>query len=265
MFVATLSGFRQLNLAYAAILNSERRSRASDNRENSAATKMQDLRGLNLFSGLKPATMKQVLRIVNTERYASGDFLFRPGDPPDCLYLLQQGRVKTYALSQEGKEKILHIFLPGDAFGGLLLGVAHEEVPWALALDDVVVNTMDEAEFKRLMQAFPDLCMGIYRYMAAHHAADMRRLDSFLHTDASRRLVMTLLEFGERLGYGESESFEIDPDLTQKDLANMIGVVRSTASTLVGQLQEAGVLGGQGRRLVIHRREAEQFLADKRK
>jgi hypothetical protein len=78
--------------------------------------------------------------------------------------------------SEQGQEKIMHIFYPGDAFGGLLLGTAHGEVPWAQAMDEVIVSYMDESAFKRFMQTFPDLCMNIFRYMADHHADDMRRM-----------------------------------------------------------------------------------------
>ncbi len=221
-----------------------------------------NLRRLNLFAGLQPAEMEEVLRIVAVKSFKPGEFVFRPGDACDRLYLLHHGRVKTYVFSAQGQEKIMHIFHPGDAFGGLLLGTTYGELPWAQAMDDVVVSSMDEVAFKRFMQTFPDLCMSMFRYMAIHHAADMRRLESFIHTRASHRLVLTLLDLGDRLGHGEAEEFELDPCYTHEDLANMIGVVRSTASALISQLRRAGVLSGRGHCLIVHRRAAERFLLE---
>ena len=221
---------------------------------------MWNLRKLDLFSGLKPATMEQVLRIVSARHIERGEYLFRPGDPCNLLYFLHHGRVKTHVYSKQGQEKIMHIFYSGDAFGGLLLGTTHGEVPWAQAMDDVIVSYMVESAFKRFMQTFPDLCMNIFRYMADHHADDMRRMERFIHTDARSRLVHTLLDLGDKLGHAEAESFEIAPSYTHEELANMIGVVRSTVSVMIGQLRIEGVLGGQGRHLVVHRRAAERFL-----
>jgi len=40
----------------------------------------------------------------------------------------------------------------------------------------------------------------------------------------------------------------------------MIGVARSTASELISQLRQAGVLSNRGRSLIIDRQAAEQFL-----
>ncbi len=223
---------------------------------------LQNLRQLDLFSDLKPNTIEQILRIITVRHFESGEYIFRPGDPCDRLYLLHHGRVKTHVYSDSGQEKIMHIFHPGDAFGGLLLGTTHGDVPWAQAMDDVIVSYMDESAFKRFMGAFPDLCMNIFRYMAEHHADDMRRMERFIHTDARSRLVHTLLDLGSRLGYAEAEFYELAPSYTHEDLANMVGVVRSTVSDVIGQLRREGVLGGQGRSLIVNRSAAEQFLLD---
>ena len=223
-------------------------------------TDLWKLPGIHLFADLEPGEREKVLRIVATEHFEPGEFLFTPSDAGDRLYLLQQGRVKTFVLSELGQEKIMHIFHPGDAFGSLLHGASERDIPWAQAIDDVTVSSMDEAAFKRFMQACPDLCMRIFRYMTAHHVADMRRMESLIHTRASHRLVLTLLDLGDRLGCSEAEEFELDPCFTHEDLANMIGVVRSTVSELIGELRREGVLSGQGRRLIVHRQAAERFL-----
>lgn len=221
-----------------------------------------NLRKLNLFAGLKPETMEQVLSIVTVKHFQRGEFVFQPGDECDRLYLLQYGRIKTYVVSEQGQEKIMHVFYPGDAFGGLLFGTTYGELPWAEALEDVIVAYMDEVAFKRFMQAFPDLCMNIFRYMADHHADDMRRLESFIHTDTSHRLLMALLNLGDRLGYSEAESFQLAPGFTHEELANMVGVARTTVSELISQLRRDGVLGGHGRSLIVNRRAAERCLQE---
>ena len=203
-----------------------------------------------------------MLRIAVVNGYRRGEVLFGPDDVPDRIYLLQVGWVKTYQLSLQGNEKILHVFSPGDAFGGLLLGVAGDKLPWAQALDDVIVITMDGPAFKQFMQRCPDSCLNLFKYMAAHHAADMRRLESFIHTKASHRLVQTLFDLGHQHHHDDHDQFEIASCFTQQTLADMIGVVRSTVSELLSELRQAGVVSNRGRRLIVHRQAALEYLRE---
>ncbi len=221
------------------------------------------MRQLHLFDGLAPAEIDEVLQMMVVRPYSAGAFIFSPPEAHDRLYLLHQGKVKIYLLTAQGREKLLHILVPGDAFGGLLLGGTVAALPHVQALEDVVVSSMDEEAFKRFMRAYPELCMNIFRYMTHRHAADLQRLETLLHTKMDVRLVHTLLELGERLGRAETEQLEVDSFFTHEELANLIGASRTTVSELISQLRRAGVLGGKGRRLVVHRGAAEQFLRER--
>ncbi len=216
----------------------------------------------DLFADMTLDERETVLAVVTVEAFARGDHLFRPGDTNKRLFLLNHGRVKAYNYTSQGQKRIMHVFFPGDVFGGLLLGSDHGELPWAQAIDDVVASSLDEPAFKRFMQLFPFQCLALIRNMTFHHTEDMKRSETFLHTDASHRLVLTMLHLGDRLGYRRDEMFELDSSFTHEELANMIGVVRSTVSNLIGELRKAKILSGRGRRLIIYRQAAQQYLND---
>lgn len=221
-----------------------------------------ELHEFPLWAELQNKELDELLEIVTLKGFKSGEILFTPADDPDYLFLLQHGRVKTYVYSPQGQEKIMHIFCPGDAFGGLLLGVVDGTLPWAQAIGDVVTCVMDEAAFMKFMQRCPGICLGLFRYLAAHHVEDMRRIEQMLHTKAPQRVVLALLDLGHRLGLDQAEQFSVSPYFTQEDIGNMVGVVRSTVSEIIADLRQIGVVSGQGRTLVIHRQAAEQYLRD---
>lgn len=218
--------------------------------------------GFHVFAGVDTAEIEKVLRIAKIKSFRTGEIVFRPGEARHLLFLINEGAVKAYVLSRHGQQKILHIYHPGDVFGGLLAGTMYEDQSWAQTLNDVTVCIMDEPAFKEFIQTCPEMCMMLFRYLCIHHSADIRRLESFLHTKASHRLVLALLDLGMRLGHGEDEQFELDSSFTHEELANMIGVVRSTVSTLIGRLRSLGVLSVKNRRLIVYRKAAEQFLLE---
>ncbi|MDQ4078883.1 MAG: Crp/Fnr family transcriptional regulator [Chloroflexota bacterium] len=221
-----------------------------------------NLQHIDLLADLSATEIEAVLDAVSVETFEPGEFVIAPSSRSDRLYLLYHGRVKSFVVTKQGQEKILHIFSSGDAFGDLLLEPATIERPCVQALDEVVLLTMDEDTFKRLIQAVPQVALNLCRYMAAHHAADVRRLRSFIHTKAIYRLVLMLLELGDQLGQSEAEYITFNANFTHADLANMIGVARGTASELLSELRRAGIISGKGRELIIHRRAAQRFLEE---
>lgn len=213
-----------------------------------------------LWAGMQKKEIDQLLEIVSVRSYENGELICTPADESQTLYLLQEGRIKTYVYSLQGDAKIMHIFAPGDAFGGLLMGSLENSLPYAEAVGDVVVCWLNEESFKLLMQRFPDICFGLFRYMADHHAADMHRIERLLHSKGIHKVVFTLLDLGERLDLGEQDCFSVTPHFTHEDIANMIGVKRTTVSELISELRNKGIVSGKGRQLLINRAAATGFI-----
>ena len=86
----------------------------------------------------------------------------------------------------------MHVFCPGDAFGSLLMGTVDRQLPYAEAVDDVVVCNVDETGFKRLLQRCPNTCFGLFGYLAQHHTEDMRRIEQLLHSRCQNRVLYAL-------------------------------------------------------------------------
>lgn len=215
-----------------------------------------------MWNHLTEAEIDRLLEIATLRGYRRGELIFDPTDEPNRLYLLQLGRVKTYVLTSTGRKKILHIFAPGDAFGALLLGAVDGTLPWAEAMQDAIVCSMDETSFRSFMLSCPNMCLDLFKYMSQIHVEAMRRLQSLLHTRAEQRVTMALLDIGRRLGYGDEDAFTITPYFTHEDIADMIGVVRTTVSELMSELSRRGIVSRKGRQLIVHRDVAEQYLLE---
>lgn len=215
-----------------------------------------------LWADLQKTEIDQLLNIVTIRSYKNGELLFAPGDNTQVLYLLQHGRVKTYIHNRLGNAKIMHIFGPGDAFGGLLMGVMDEALPFAEAVGDVVVCSMDDASFKLFMQRCPNTCLGLFRYMSAHHVEDMKRLERLLHSKGIHKVLYTLLDLGASLGVGDQTQFSVSPHFTHEDIANMIGIKRTTVSELISELRRNKIVVGENRQVIVDRIAALRFIEE---
>ncbi len=215
-----------------------------------------------MWNNMTPDDMERLLKVVTVRGHKRGDLLFDPSYEPNKMYLLQVGRVKTYVLTPDGRKKIMHIFSPGDAFGGLLLGTVDGQLPWAEAMEDVIVCAMDELNFRAFMLSCPNMCLDLFRYISQIHVEALRRLQGMIHSRADQRVGIALLVMGRRLDYGALDEFTIYPYFTHEDIADMIGVVRTTVSEIISKLNKLDIVSRKGRQLIVHRAAAEAYLKD---
>jgi CRP/FNR family transcriptional regulator len=218
------------------------------------------VRHAHLLDNLPPHELAQVNAFLTPMHFNNGEIVCPPDAHHTKLFFLLEGRVKQYTVTQNGDERILHIFRAGDAFGGLLMGDMEEFSPWIQALDAVKVAMMDEANFKQLVHVAPTACMRLFQYVIEHHVEDVKRLERFIHMKARDRLLLTLIDLSQRIGEPSDDLTAIDPPYTHEELGNMLGLVRTTVSELISELKGLGVIDNQGRKLLIDLRRANQLL-----
>lgn len=83
--------------------------------------RLAQLRGIQLFSGLKEPALELLARIALEEKHARGTKIFHHGDPGDKLYLILEGKVRISREVPGMGEEALAILSPGQIFGEMAL------------------------------------------------------------------------------------------------------------------------------------------------
>src|SRR6188474_117264 len=74
------------------------------------------LRGCQLFAGLSPEELQQIVVITSVKQLAKGEYLFHEGDAPHGFYIVQTGAVNVHRVNAAGKEQVIHVFRAGESF-----------------------------------------------------------------------------------------------------------------------------------------------------
>ena len=185
------------------------------------------------------------------ERHPSGAVLYQPTDEVHGLYLVKQGRVRLLRQTHSGARALVSLVGPGETFGEATVG-AGAIGEMAIANTDVEVWSLEAthlAAFCALDATGPlDLIAG----MNARMRQMRRRLVGFTAKEVPARLSDTLLALGERHGEPCTHGGEVDlRQITQQDLADLVGASRSFVSTLINEMKRDGSLGSVGRVLCL--------------
>ena len=80
------------------------------------AVQLEFLQSIPYFSGLGPAELHSIEKLVFEKTAERGEIVLLEGEPADGLYFVVSGVVKVFKTSAEGKEQILYIVRPGESF-----------------------------------------------------------------------------------------------------------------------------------------------------
>jgi CRP-like cAMP-binding protein len=83
--------------------------------------RLDQLKSVQLFSGLKQPALELVARISSEESYKKGAKIFQHGDPGEKLYLILEGKVRISREIPGMGEEALAVLGAGQVFGEMAL------------------------------------------------------------------------------------------------------------------------------------------------
>jgi CRP-like cAMP-binding protein len=187
----------------------------------------------------------------------------------DGVYFVQQGVVEILLYTARGPEKVLFYVGSGCIFGEVscFVGGASEEASVRARSDCVLYFFNRELVEGLVASLYPHLLIELIRASAYKIRMYGVLLQDSLTSDNFTR-VCKMLVYLVRFRSGEQAfshaQVTIQPDLTQNDIARLLGVHRVTVTKSISRLKEMGVLGRFSKKsLVINDFPALLGLAEK--
>jgi CRP-like cAMP-binding protein len=193
------------------------------------------------FAPLDPVFQRAVLGSSRVIVLATGEAVFRRGDPGDGIYCVISGAIRFGAVAPSGRESIVGLAAASQWFGEIALfdEGARTHDAWA---DDT--STLLHVPLRRLTKILVDN-PGAWRYMGRLLVRKLRIALSLLEDMALEpprvRLARCLINLLE--GYGEQTA---EPRrrvrFSQERLGAMLSLSRQTVNQLLRQLEQEGII-----------------------
>ena len=204
-----------------------------------------------LFAALD-AEGAQALRSSMVEQHLlKGDVLFREGDHADRLYVIVEGKVKLGQTSVDGRESLLLVLGPGEMFGELSLFDPGQRSSTATALTDAVVLALGNEQLRPWLTGRPEVAAALLRALAHRLRRQNDTLADLVFSDVPGRVAKALMDLGEKFGRVTPDGLLVTHDMTQEELAQLVGASRETVNKALADFAQRNWIRLESRQVLI--------------
>ncbi|PFG39250.1 CRP-like cAMP-binding protein [Georgenia soli] len=204
-----------------------------------------------LFDALDEQDQAELRSLMSETTLRRGEILFNEGDPGDRLYLVVDGKVKLGHTASDGRENLLAVLGPGELLGELTL---FDPGPRSTTATAVAPTRLLALEHDALMN-FADSRPALSRHMLKALAQRLRRtnesLADLVFSDVPGRVAKALLDLADRFGQPTDEGVHVPHDLTQEELAQLVGASRETVNKSLAEFVSRGWIRLEGRAVLL--------------
>ena len=213
------------------------------------------IRKLDFGSSLNDSLVTDIARSSVVLDFRRRRFIYRAGEPADCLYAIIHGRIKLCRIEVDtSREAVIDILPEGSLFGeSALYSVAGQRANSAVAYENSRLLRIQVANFKRGMAEDDQLHDYTFRLIGQRLDHAERRLADFALNAIPARLDRLLAEFSDRYGVNEAEGVLIDIPLPHREIASIVGSTRESVTVRLNAMRREGTIEFVNRRILIKR------------
>jgi CRP/FNR family transcriptional regulator, cyclic AMP receptor protein len=212
---------------------------------------IQALGETRLFRGMEPNALAKLGEHATTRTYRKGQLIFYEGDPGTSLFIVLDGLVKVFVTSEEGESMLLATLRPPDVFGELALLDGEPRSASAEALKDTQVLELGRQAFLDVLHKEPSFTEGLLATLGGLIRRLTEQTADLVFLDLHGRVAKLLLNVADERGVDVTDGIELDLDLTQGELASMVGGSRQSVNQVLKFFERRDYVTLDGRKVVI--------------
>jgi len=194
----------------------------------------------------------RVLRETLVEMHVlKGQTLFEEGEPGDRLYVILDGKVKLGHSSPDGRESLLAVLGPGEMFGELSLFDPGKRAATATALTDASVLELSNEQLMPWLAGRPEVAAALLQALARRLRRTNEAMADLVFTDVPGRVAKALMDLGEKFGTVTPEGLLVTHDMTQEEIAQLVGASRETVNKALADFTQRGWVRLESRQVLI--------------
>lgn len=183
-----------------------------------------------LLESVEPQAAAALIDQMHRAAFPAGHIIFHEGDPGDRVYIIVAGKVKISLRGPGGRENLRALMGPTDVFGELAVFDPGPRTCTAAAITDVATVWLDRATLRAWMAAWPAIAEQLLQALSRRLRTTDDELIELVSSDVTARVARQLLALAERFGTPEGGAVRVAHDLTQDEMAQLVGADRTSVN-----------------------------------
>jgi CRP/FNR family transcriptional regulator, cyclic AMP receptor protein len=204
-----------------------------------------------IFQGVDPSAAQALRASLEQVNFPRAHVIFAEGEPGDRLYIILSGKVKIGRRSPDGRENLLAVFGPSDMFGELSIFDPGPRTSTVTTVTEVSAVSMDRAALREWITKRPEIAEQLLRVIARRLRRTNNMLADLIFTDVPGRVAKALLQLAHDFGTQEAGMLRVTHDLTQEEIAQLVGASRETVNKALADFAHRGWLRLEGKSVLI--------------
>ena len=204
-----------------------------------------------LFAALNDEAARALMESMTSSHLERSDILFREGEQGDRIYVIGEGKIKLGRSSVDGRENLLAILGPGEMFGELSLFDPGPRTATATAIAETQLIALGHEDLDSFLLGRPAVAANLLAALARRLRRTNEALADLVFTDVPGRVAKALLDLSTRFGRPADEGILVAHELTQEELAQLVGASRETVNKALADFASRGWIKLEARAVVL--------------
>lgn len=157
--------------AATVFVSEETAARGERKQRESQRRVLEGLRAVSLFASLSEQEIQELAASVKVAPFVAGEVVTRQGATANWLYVLVQGQVEIRVAIGGGESKRVNTLKAPDFFGEMAVMAGSPREATVVALDDIQCLRVEQAAFRKLLAARPEIAREVAEALAERRVA----------------------------------------------------------------------------------------------
>lgn len=217
------------------------------------------LRKVAIFEQLSDDELDKARKLFEERSYKRNDIVFFEEDTGRFMYVVKEGRVKVSRLLPSGKEMILAFHEEGEYFGEMSLIDGGTTPATVTAVVPTTIYVLSAKHFSVLLE-HPTINSAILTTLCTRCRDAWAQIEVLTFHNADARIRTALYQLSKKKGIETAEGTKITMQLTHKELADITGISRETATRILSHLQSENLIRVETKKFILH--DPDQLVDD---